>query len=107
MFPANLDDQGRKLMQMLGAAVGMLNRPAALIPALESLGRRHSGYGVRDEHYATVGEALLWTLERGLGPLFADEVREAWTALYQVVSTTMQSAAKAEAAKLAPALVPV
>jgi hemoglobin-like flavoprotein len=100
MFPVNLDDQGLNLMKMLGAAVGMLNRPEALIPALEALARRHNGYGVRDEHYDTVGEALLWTLERGLGPLFTDEVREAWTVLYQVVSTTMQKAARAEPALL-------
>jgi nitric oxide dioxygenase len=98
MFPANLDEQGRKLMQILGAVVGMLNRPDSLIPALESLGRRLSGYGLRDEHYDTVCEALLWTLERGLGPLFTDEGREAWTALYQVVSTTMQNAARTERA---------
>ena len=96
MFPPDLAPQRKKLMQMLGAAVGMLDRPQSLIPALESLGRRHSGYGVRDEHYATVGEALLWTLERGLGPVFTDEAREAWTALYETIATTMQNAAKAE-----------
>lgn len=104
MFPPSLTEQGRKLMQMLGAAVGLLDRPHALVPALEALGRRHAGYGVRDEHYETVGAALLWTLERGLGPGFTPEVREAWTALYQVVATTMQAAARAGANRLEPAL---
>ena len=93
LFPASLVEQGGKLMQMLGAAVGMLNKPAALIPALQSLGRRHAGYGVRDELYATVGEALIWTLERGLGPAFTPEVRAAWVELYAVVASTMQNAA--------------
>jgi len=94
MFPASLVGQGRKLMQMLGAAVGLLDKPATLIPTLESLGRRHAGYGVRDEHYATVGSALLWTLEQGLGPAFTPEVRAAWIGLYDVVATTMQRAAR-------------
>jgi hemoglobin-like flavoprotein len=96
MFPSNMADQGRKLMQMLGAAIGMLNRPAALVQVLNGLGQRHAGYGVRDEHYETVGAALLWTLEYGLGPTFTPEAREAWTALYQFVASTMQAAAKVE-----------
>ena len=94
MFPPVLVEQGRKLMQMLGAAIGMLDRPQQLIPVLESLGKRHAGYGVRDEHYDTVGEALLWTLERGLGPVFTPDVKAAWAALYGVVATTMKNAAK-------------
>jgi hemoglobin-like flavoprotein len=94
MFPPVLVEQGRKLMQMLGAAIGMLDRPQQLISVLESLGKRHAGYGVRDEHYDTVGEALLWTLERGLGPVFTPDVKAAWAALYGVVATTMKNAAK-------------
>jgi hemoglobin-like flavoprotein len=99
MFPPVLEDQGRKLMQMLGAAIGMLERPQQLIAVLESLGKRHAGYGVRDEHYDTVGEALLWTLERGLGPVFTPEVQAAWAALYGVVATTMKNAANARPAE--------
>jgi hemoglobin-like flavoprotein len=95
LFPPMLVEQGRKLMQMLGAAVGMLDRPQQLTSVLESLGRRHAGYGVRDEHYDTVGEALLWTLERGLGPVFTPDVKAAWAALYGVVATTMKNAANA------------
>jgi hemoglobin-like flavoprotein len=99
MFPPVLVEQGRKLMQMLGAAIGMLERPQQLITVLESLGKRHAGYGVRDEHYDTVGEALLWTLERGLGPVFTPEVKAAWAALYGVVATTMKNAARAHPAE--------
>jgi hemoglobin-like flavoprotein len=99
LFPPVLVEQGRKLMQMLGAAIGMLDRPQQLIAVLESLGKRHAGYGVRDEHYDTVGEALLWTLERGLGPVFTPEVKAAWAALYGVVATTMKNAANARPAE--------
>lgn len=95
MFPPSLDEQGRKLMQMIGAAVGQLDRPKVLVPVLENLGRRHVGYGVEDRHYDTVGAALLWTLEQGLGPAFTEEVRAAWVALYTLVATTMKNAAAA------------
>jgi len=95
LFPPVLVEQGRKLMQMLGAAVGLLDKPDTLIPVLQNLGRRHAGYGVKDEHYLTVGSALLWTLEQGLGAAFTPEVCEAWAAMYDVVASTMQDAARA------------
>jgi hemoglobin-like flavoprotein len=85
---------------MLGAAVGLLERPQQLVPVLESLGKRHAGYGVRNEHYDTVGEALLWTLERGLGTLFTPEVQAAWGSLYGLVATTMKNATNASPAQM-------
>ena len=54
-----------------------LNRLDALVPVVEDLGRRHAGYGVKDEHYDSVGAALLWTLERGLGKAWTPQVAEA------------------------------
>lgn len=89
LFKGDLKEQGRKLMDMLGLAVKGLDRPEALIPALETMGQRHAGYGVKDRDYETVGEALLWTLEQGLGPNFTPEVKEAWTVLYRLVAEIM------------------
>ena len=60
---------------------------------LRALGRRHVGYGVRDSHYATVGEALLWTLEQGLGDAFTPDVRAAWAETYGTRAGVMQRAA--------------
>jgi hemoglobin-like flavoprotein len=92
LFRGDLAAQGERLMTMIGAAVGLLERPQALLPVLRSLGSRHAGYGVKDEHYATVGGALLLTLEQGLGDAFTAEVREAWTVMYGIVSRTMMEA---------------
>ncbi|MGM9490077.1 globin family protein [Ideonella sp. YS5] len=89
MFRGDMVAQGERLMSMIGAAVGLLERPDALVPVLRNLGGRHVGYGVRDHHYATVGAALIETLEQGLGDAFTPEVREAWVTLYGVVSRTM------------------
>ena len=100
LFRGDMAAQGERLMTMIGAAVGLLERPHAMLPVLRSLGARHAGYGVRDEHYATVGGALLLTLEQGLGDAFTDEVRTAWATMYGIVSRTMMEAA---AATLEPA----
>src|SRR5690349_20422605 len=67
MFRGDMREQRKKLMQMLTAAVKGLNHLDRLVPVVEDLGRRHAGYGVADQHYDTVGAALLWTLEKGLG----------------------------------------
>jgi hemoglobin-like flavoprotein len=56
-----------------------------------ALGRRHTElYSVPDAAYATVGEALLWTLDYGLGKQFTPPVRAAWTKVYGRVSTAMK-----------------
>src|SRR5262245_30664616 len=89
LFKGDMEEQGRKLMDMLTLAVKGLDRPEALLPVLATLGRRHAGYGVKKQDFETVGEALLWTLEQGLGPGFTPEVREAWTDLYRFVADTM------------------
>lgn len=97
MFRGDMGEQGRKLVGMITVAVNGLARLETLLPAIQALGRRHAGYGVKDEHYATVAGALLWTLEQGLGSAFTPEVREAWTVAYGVLATTMQDAGRPEA----------
>ena len=74
-------------------ALGKLDNPRVLMPVLQGLGRRHASYGVRDEHYDTVGAALLRTLRQGLGAAWAPEVEEAWTEVYGVLAGTMKEAA--------------
>ncbi|MBY0260668.1 globin family protein, partial [Methylobacterium sp.] len=70
MFPEDMRDQKKKLMSMLGLAVTNLHKPDTVVPALQALGRQHVAFGTQAAHYAPVGEALLWTLEQGLGPDF-------------------------------------
>ena len=47
---------------------------------------------VRFARYATVGAALLDTLEKGLGAGWDEAHKEAWTIVYTVLSTTMLEA---------------
>lgn len=92
---SDMHEQGARLMQMLGAAIELLDRPNSLTPVLLKLGQRHAGYGVAEAHYASVGAALLDTLAAGLGDGFTAEVREAWTTMYGHVARTMQQGAMA------------
>ncbi len=96
MFHGDMTEQGKKLMTMLGVAVTNLTKPDVVLPALKLLGQRHAGYGVTEAHYETVGTALIWTLEKGLGLAFTTEVREAWGVVYTLVADTMKTAAKAQ-----------
>jgi len=94
----DMAEQRKKLMQIIGVAVRGLRRLDELLPAIEAMGRRHSGYGVTDAHYDTVAAALLWTLEQGLGAAFTPQVRSAWTETYTVLAAVMQRGARQLAA---------
>jgi hemoglobin-like flavoprotein len=98
LFKGDMVEQGRKLTKMINTAVNGLDRLDAIVPAVQQLGVRHIAYGVRDEHYDTVGAALLWTLEAGLGEGFTDEARDAWATVYGILADTMKAAAREAAA---------
>lgn len=95
MFKGDITEQGAKLMKTIGTCVNGLDDLAGIVPAVEALGRRHGGYGVKNGDYQTVATALLWTLEQGLGPAFTPEVKEAWATVYGILATTMQKASAA------------
>jgi hemoglobin-like flavoprotein len=101
LFKDDMTAQKRKLASMLRFVVGALDWPdeiwAAkispdedLVMVVSALGRRHAQlYQVPEEAYAPVGEALLWTLDYGLGEAFTSEVRDAWGTLYGLLSRCM------------------
>jgi nitric oxide dioxygenase len=86
---ADPTSQRRKLVQTLAMVVAGIEEFDRLLPAVEALGRRHDAYGVRPEHYATVGEALLWTLRRALGDAFDDATRQAWAEAFATLAGAM------------------
>lgn len=98
LFKSDIETQAQKLIEMISAALGLLERPNELRVTLEQLGARHVAYGVEPTHYATVGAALLAMLGTVLGDDFTPEVRAAWVELYGVLSGTML----AGAAKVTP-----
>ena len=109
---ADMEKQRMVLMQTLTVVVRNVDRLDQIIPEVEALGRRHAGYGVEADHYATVGSALLWTIEHCLGDAYTEETGYAWADAYRRVSSAMIEAARAgreavratEAAEVASAI---
>jgi hemoglobin-like flavoprotein len=92
LFKGDMKEQGRKLMDMINIAVKGLDDLDKIVPAVQALGQRHGGYGVKDKDYDTVATALLWTLEQGLGNDFTPEVKAAWVEVYLLLSGVMKDA---------------
>ena len=98
MFPDDMTEQRKKLMATLAIVVNGLNNLDAILPAASALAKRHVSYGAEAAHYPVVGQALLWTLEQGLGPSWTPEVAAAWTSAYTTLSEFMISEAHEKAA---------
>jgi nitric oxide dioxygenase len=89
LFKRDIDEQGRMLMGALSTVVNGLKDLDVIVPIAQQLAVRHVSYGVKAEYYQPVGEALLWTLEKGLGPDFTPPVKAAWTQAYTTLSGVM------------------
>jgi nitric oxide dioxygenase len=100
LFKGDVTEQGRKLMKTLTVVVNGLSDLPSILPAAEALAIRHVSFGVRPEHYAPVGEALIYTLGKGLGDAFTEETKAAWIGAYTLLSGFMiEKAATAQAAE--------
>ena len=101
MFSPDTKTQAQKLVHIITFAVKKLHTIEEIVSDVQSLGRRHGNYGVQPAHYAMVAESLLWTLEKGLGHLWSDEMKQAWTTLYATLAGIMMDAAAEPVAKIA------
>lgn len=89
----DMDRQGAKLAMALDTLVRTIEDLASITPDLRNLGRRHATYGVTEDHYDTVGEALLWTLRDGLGASWSKSAESAWSEAYAVTVRAMKDGA--------------
>ncbi|MCG7995470.1 MAG: globin domain-containing protein [Candidatus Thiodiazotropha taylori] len=93
-FKGDMEAQGKKLMSMIGTAVGSLDNLEPLLPVIRESGKRHAEYGVQAVDYDKVADALLWTLAEGLGDAFTDEVKDAWVVTYTALAGVMKEGAQ-------------
>jgi|SRR5579862_4518317 len=89
LFRGDMKEQGRKLMATLSVVVSGLGSLESILPAASALAKRHVQYGVKSADYEPVGEALLWTLERGLGEQWTPQLAAAWGTAYSLLSEFM------------------
>lgn len=93
MFRNPMPEQSKKLLAMINYVIRKLDKLEDILDEVAKLAQRHVGYGVKPHHYIIVGGALLWTLEKGLGDNWNNEVKEAWTVCYDILSSAMINAA--------------
>jgi len=93
MFRSPMPEQSKKLIAMIGYVIAKLDKLEDIIGEVGKLAQRHNAYGVKPEHYAVVGGALIWTLEKGLGENWNEEVKDAWIKCYTILSNAMIAAA--------------
>src|SRR5436309_3317242 len=93
LFKGSIEEQSRKIIDMLGLALSLSGNPGALEEELRQLGARHQTYGVRNEHYDVVGRAMLEMLADVLRAEFTPAVHEAWAKFYNFMAETMKSGA--------------
>ena len=92
LFKNNIEEQGRKLMEMLRLVVNNLDRLDEILSTVQGSGSRHVSYGTKAHDYETVGNALLWVLRKRLGTAFTKEVEEAWVIAYNTLARLMIAA---------------
>jgi len=85
----SMTEQSVKLGCMLSYVISKFEQADDIIEELKTLAQRHTKYGVKEQHYIAVGNALLWTLEQGLGEYWNEELHSAWIDFYETLSAIM------------------
>jgi hemoglobin-like flavoprotein len=96
MFRSPIPEQSKKLLTMINYVIIKLDKLDDIIGEVGKLAQRHTSYGVKPEHYIIVGDALIWTLEQGLGENWNEDVKTAWIGCYTILSSAMIGAASNE-----------
>jgi nitric oxide dioxygenase len=94
MFRDDLAGQGMKFMTTLGTVLGAVADEPEAVARLAELGRGHALIGVRAEHFAPMGEALIETLAGELGGDFTPALEAAWRAAYADIAARIIAAGR-------------
>ncbi|MEM6384528.1 MAG: globin domain-containing protein [Pseudomonadota bacterium] len=89
LFVNDMDRQGRKLINTLGAVVSQLQMFDLLLPELRDLALRHVAYGVQPEDYVPVGDAMNTMVSKCLRSTPDPECAAAWAAAYSLLAEAM------------------
>ena len=94
LFSQDIARQQLKLMDMIAAIVGALDKREIFQSLISHSGRQHAQFGAKGSHFIAFGDALIWSLEQQFGAGFTPELKQAWITLYGAVQKEMISAAR-------------
>jgi hemoglobin-like flavoprotein len=94
LFPGDMERQQLKLMDMIAAIVGALDKREIFQSIISYSGCQHAQFGVKRSHFVAFGDALIWGLEQQFGAAFTPELKDAWITLYDAVQRDMIRAAR-------------
>lgn len=89
LFPVQMTGQGDRLLEAIITAIHTVDDPESFDEFLRALGRDHRKYHVADQHYATVGVALLDALRSTAGDGWNLEYDQAWREAYAAIAALM------------------
>lgn len=89
LFHGNMEDQKEKFIHMISMSVQGLDNEDELVQNLKFLGRKHVNYGVKDNQYDKVKNALLWSIEKNCDGKINSEHLEAWREFYDYLASIM------------------
>jgi hemoglobin-like flavoprotein len=89
LFRGDMERQHLKLMDMIAAIVGTLDKHEMFQSIISHSGRQHAQFGAKPSHFAAFGDALMWGLEQQFGVAFTPEMKGAWITLYDAVQSEM------------------
>ena len=93
MFSGNMERQGYLMGHMLKGAIYALSRPRNVALGFRELGRRHTNYGVSEDHYLLVRKVLVDTLKVRLKEAYSDRIRLAWERMFDLAFKYMKEGA--------------
>ncbi|HTX15897.1 MAG TPA: globin domain-containing protein [Candidatus Baltobacteraceae bacterium] len=100
LFSQEIGQQAKKFSDTFAWVIAHLERPDELCSEMQALGARHNGYGVKVDHYAPLGSALIWMFQRTLGDRFTPEMEEAWLEFYAFLSIEAERGSREAASKV-------
>lgn len=93
MFSRDRAAQSKMLAGALSAVLDHLEDAPWLVETLGNLGAKHVAYGVTDDMYNMVGDALLATLAEAAGDDWTPVVCAQWTEAFGAIASMMQAGA--------------
>ena len=95
MFRDDIAGQGMRFMTTLGAILTGIEHSGSDDARIATLGQGHRLMGVKPEHFAPMGAALIETLQGELGNAFTPELKTAWEKAYSQIAESIIAASRA------------